>query len=321
MKNELLRFIKHNGLRFAGYFLTATFLILIPAPNIYFQQVPSGQGMAFSKNIELPPSPPYPVNQTGRVAPETTAAGVVIKDIDSGVALYSKNEKVRFSPASTTKIVTAMVALDHYKLDDVLTVKTVIGESRTMGLIAGEKITAESLLNGTLVHSANDAAYVLAENFPGGVNEFIDKMNEKVKFLHLSDTHFTNPVGFDDPKQYTTAYDLVKIAEAALTNKIFAKIVSTKSITVSDVSYTYFHELKNVNQLLGRVAGVAGVKTGFTQNAGEILVSEVKKNGRNLIFVVLKSSDRFDETAAYIDWVFGNFVWVKLPITTPNIPS
>jgi D-alanyl-D-alanine carboxypeptidase len=297
------------------------FLVLIPAPNIYFRQVPSGQGVTFSKSIELPSPPPYPVNQTGKGAPETTAVGVVIKDTDSGVVLYRKNEKMKFPPASTTKIVTAMVALDKYKLDDVLTVKTVVGESRTMGLISGEKITAESLLYGTLVHSANDAAYVLAENYPGGVDSFVGKMNEKVKSLHLLDTHFVNPVGFDDPKQYTTAADLVKLAEVALANKTFAKIVSTKSITVSDVSFTYFHDLRNVNQLLGKVAGVAGVKTGFTQNAGEVLISEVKRNDRNLIIVVLKSNDRFDETTSLMDWVFGNFVWIKLPIVTPNIPS
>lgn len=262
------------------------------------------------KKIDLPLPPPYPVNQTAELPPDLSASGILIKDLPSGVIIYAKNEKMKFLSASTTKIMTALVALDQYKLDDILTVKKVITEGKTMGLVAGEKLTMESLLYGALVHSANDAAYTLAENCPGGVEKFIEKMNQKALNLGLTGTRFTNPVGFDDVNQYTTASDLAKQAEVALGNKIFAKIVGTKGITVSDTSFTYFHDLKNVNELLGKIAGVSGVKTGFTQNAGEILVSEVKKNGKSVIFVVLKSADRFGDTTKLIDWVFTNFVWV-----------
>jgi D-alanyl-D-alanine carboxypeptidase len=205
---------------------------------------------------------------------------------------------------------TALIILDKYSLDDVFTVKSVITDGRVMNLVQGEKLTVESLLYGTLVHSANDAAYALAENYPGGVQEFVNQMNKKAKELGLNNTNFTNPVGFDDPNHYTTANDLVALSVYAFQNKTIDKIVSTKSITVSDTTYTYFHELHNVNQLLGKVAGIAGLKTGYTQNAGEVLISVVKKNGESVLFAVLKSADRFGETEKLIDWVFNNFKWL-----------
>jgi len=181
-----------------------------------------------------------------------------------------------------------------------------------MGLVNGEKISFEALLYGSLVHSANDAAYTIAENYPGGIENFVAMMNKKAASLNLTDTHFSNPIGFDDDNQYITARDLAKLTKIALQNKIFAKIVSTKSITVSDVTYTYFHPLSNVNELLGKVSGVSGVKTGFTQTAGEVLVSNVKKNDRDVLFIVLKSQDRFGESEKLINWVFENFAWKKI---------
>lgn len=295
------------------------FLFLFPAPNIYFAKAEKTSGIKIAQKIDLPPPPPYPINKEGELLPQLTAEGILIKDIQSGVILYEKNAAKRFPQASTTKIITALVTLDTFSLDDVMTVKTVISEGRVMGLVAGEKITAEALLYGALVHSANDATYTLAENYPGGVTKFVEAMNEKAKSLFLADTHFTNPIGFDDPNHYSTAVDLGKQAIAALRNKTFAKIVGTRAITVSDVTFTYFHPLTNVNELLGKISGVSGVKTGFTQTAGEILVSEVKKNGKSVLFIVLKSHDRFGETIKLIDWVFKNFVWVPFEEIIPTI--
>ena len=274
------------------------------------------------KNIE-PESvpPPIPVLVPNVLYPEISAQGILIKDLDSGVVMYAKNEKQPLSPASTTKIMTALVTLDKFNLDDVLTVNTVINNGRVMNLTHLEKLTVEALLYGTLVHSANDAAYTLAENYPGGYAAFISEMNRKAKELGLTDTYFTNPIGFDDENHYSTASDLARLASFALSNKVIAKIVGTRAITVSDISYTYFHDLKNVNILLGKIAGLSGVKTGYTENAGEILISEVRKNGHAVLFVVLKSSDRFGETVRLIDWVFNNFSWVPLSEITPSSPK
>lgn len=288
----------------------AFLLSFFPAPSVYFQKQSLDSLDINSFEIDLPEAP-LPVNISGADVPEVSAEGIVIVDLPSNIILYQKNANDRFNPASTTKIITALVALDKYGLEDILTVDRVETEGRTMKLIPGEKLTFESLLYGMLVHSANDAAYAIAENYPGGVEKFVEAMNQKAKELNLSNTHFTNPVGFDDREMYTTPSDLARLAKAALSSKLIAKIVGTKNITVSDVDYIHFHTLTNVNELLGKVAGVAGVKTGYTENGGEILVSEVKKNGHSILIVLLKSQDRFAETKLLIDWVFGNFAWKK----------
>lgn len=309
----------NNRQRPLFFILFAFLLFLFPTPNIYFQSSAVTNGIFTPQRIDLPEPPFYPLDVNKVEAPTISAAGVYIVDLPSNVVLFEKNANVRFLPASTTKIVTAIVALDYYHLDDVLTVKSVMNSGKTMGLVPNEKITAESLLYGTLIHSANDAAYSLAENYPAGIAGFVEEMNKKAVQLNLTDTHFTNPAGFDDSQNYTTPVDLARLAKVALNNKIFAKIVATRSITVSDTNYTYFHELRNVNELLGKVAGVAGVKTGFTQSAGEILVSEVKKNGQSVLFVVLKSQDRFKDTEKLIDWVFNNFTWQDITKISPTV--
>lgn len=287
-----------------------TFLLfLLPAPHVYFQSVSRSSPMLLFKNFNLGKPPLIPVNITNKKPPDLSAAGILVVDSPSNVVLYQKNASEKFLPASTTKVMTALVSLDQYSLEDILTVKTVINESRTMGLVVGEKLTFENLLYGALIHSGNDAAYVLAENYPGGVANFVAAMNKKAADLYLTNTHFANSIGFDDPQNYTTAFDLVKLSRVALTNKTFTKIVGTRSITVSDVDFTRFHELRNVNELLGKVAGVSGVKTGFTQNAGEVLLTEVRKNGKSVLIAILKSQDRFGDTEKIIEWVFENFSW------------
>ncbi|OGG02768.1 hypothetical protein A2W14_06595 [Candidatus Gottesmanbacteria bacterium RBG_16_37_8] len=311
-----LRKIKISRLiQFALFFIL---LLLFPYPNKYFQKLPISVEVKPIPEITLPPPPSLPVNVTKIDPPPLSAESIIIKDLISGVTLYAKNENRLLFPASTTKVMTALIILDKYNLDDVFTVKTVINDGRKMNLVSGEKLTVEALLYGTLVHSANDAAYTLAENYPGGLESFVKEMNNKAQSLGLENTYFTNPVGFDDPNHYTTASDLVRLAVYALKNKTIDKIVSTKAITVSDTSYTYFHDLTNVNALLGKVAGIAGLKTGFTENAGEILIATIKRNGQSVLFAVLKSSDRFGETVKLIDWVFNNFQWLPLSQITPS---
>lgn len=292
-------------------------LFLLPGQNVYERPLVFKKQAVADLPFPIPTPAPYPVNITG-LFPEITAQGVLVVDLPSGVILYQKNPNLRLSPASTTKIMTALVALEHFKLDQVLTVKTVETRGRVMGLFPQEKITAESLLYGTLVHSANDSAFCLAENFPGGEKAFVEKMNGRAKKLGLKNTHFENPVGFESPLQYSGALDLFRLTSYALQNKTFAKMVGTPSITVHDQEFKYFHFLQNVNKLLGKIPGVAGVKTGFTQDAGECLVNLAKNNGREILTVVLKSEDRFKETERLLDWVFFNHRWEEItPSTHP----
>lgn len=258
----------------------------------------------------VPPTPaPYPINATHIAPPELTAEGIIITDIPSGVALYEKNADTKFLPASTTKLMTAMVALENYQLDEEVVVKTVVTEGQVMGLVYGEIITMENLLYGILVHSANDAAYALAEHFPGGVEAYVAQMNEKARGLHLNQTHFTNPIGFDDNEHYTTPKDLASLSLAALKNPLIIKMVGVPQITVSDTTYLHFHPLKNINELLGKIPGVSGLKTGWTVHAGQSLVTTARRNGRQILIVLLKSEDRFGETEQLLEWVFTNFTW------------
>ena len=301
-------------------FVLGLLILGYPGHNVYMRntaslpEVPQDQHPA----IVLPTPAPYPVNTTGFFPGSAiTASGIVILDINSSVFLYKRNELEPLFPASTTKIMTALVAFDHFQLDDVLTVKNLPDDGQMMGLVPGEKMTFENLLYGALIHSGNDAAYVIADNYPGGVPAFVAAMNTKATELHLTGSHFTNPVGYDDPEHRMTPIDLARLASFALNNKTIAKMVSIPQITISDVTHTYFHALKNVNELLGKIPGVGGIKTGWTEQAGENLVSLVDRNNHKVIIVLLKSQDRFGETAILIDWIFGNHTW---EIITPPVP-
>lgn len=294
--------------------ILAGFFLWYPGQNRLIMMAPAAVPTSLPIPFSIPTPVPYPTNVTGAYpGTEVTAQGVVIEDVDSGVILYQRNSYEPFAPASTTKILTALVALDTYDLDDVLTVKTRMNNGQTMKLVAGERMTVENLLYGTLIQSGNDAAYALAENFPGdGVEGFVAAMNEKAKQLHLTQSRFTNPVGFDDPNHNMTPMDLARLSSIALSNKTIAKMVAIPQITISDVTHTYFHNLTNVNQLLGKIPGVGGIKTGWTEEARENLVTLVERSGRRVIVVVLKSQDRFADTTKLIEWVFANHRWEQL---------
>ncbi len=286
------------------------FMFFSPGQNIYVVSAGSNASSLPPWPAAVPTPAPYPVNITGAYpGSEITATGVVVLDINSGVYLYKRNENELLSPASTTKLLTALVSLDAYNLDDVVTVTDIANDGQVMGLVPGEKITVENLLYGALIQSGNDAAWALAANYPGGVDKFVEAMNAKARALRLTKSYFTNPVGYDDPNQKISPVDLALLGEAALNNKVIAKMVAIPAITISDVTHTYFHQLRNVNQLLGKIPGVGGIKTGWTQEAGENLITLVERNGRRVITVVLKSQDRFSDTAKLIDWVFANYQW------------
>ena len=246
--------------------------------------------------------------------PILSAQAVMAIDMASGVTLYEKNPDGQLLPASTTKIVTALVALDYYPLNQVLKVDGIKIDGQKMHLVKGEKITVENLLYGLLVYSANDAAEVLAANFPGGKDEFVYTMNKKAQELHLSKSYFTNPSGLDGDGIGTTARDLAIISQSAMKNPFFRKIVSTKETVVTSTDGKIVHKLKNVNELLGKVDGVLGVKTGWTEAARENLVSYIERDGKYVMVVVLGSQDRFGETEELIEWIFGNYEWRKIEV-------
>lgn len=267
--------------------------------------------------------PPNPVLAAESPFPVISGQGAFAVDLNSGVPLYEKNADAALLPASTTKIITALVALDSYQLDQVLTVgKGVKVDGQKMGLYSGEQMKVEDLLYGLLVYSANDAAIVLAQNYCApqntqscGYEVFVNAMNQKAAELFMTNSHFDNPVGLDGTNQRSTAKDLVRASEVAMRNPQFAKMVGTKQITVTDVTGKSVYNLRNINTLLGSVPGVTGVKTGWTENARENLVTYVERDGHRVIIAVLGSQDRFGETKELTDWIFSNYQWqsVTLP--------
>ncbi|MDD5605741.1 MAG: D-alanyl-D-alanine carboxypeptidase [Patescibacteria group bacterium] len=246
-----------------------------------------------------------------------SAQSAIISDYDSGKILLSKNATAKLPMASITKIMTAVVALEVYgdRLDTVVTVpaKALEGKNGSkMYLYADEKIAVLNLLKGLLIQSANDAARTFSYVTTGDPNQFVQLMNAKATALGLTDTHFANADGFDHENHYSTALDIAKLTQVAMSNPVFAEIVATPGATVWDVTGKFKHNLTTTNQLLKQYDNVVGVKTGTTEEAGESLVAAaVGSAGQKVIVVLLDSPDRFSEASKALDWALKSFTWVE----------
>lgn len=250
-----------------------------------------------------------PPKNLGVLPPLLSATSALALDLDSGFLFFVKDPDKRVPIASTTKLMTALVAVDYFQSTQVLSVPdTSLVSGSTMGLKSGEELTFRSLLYGMLLNSGNDAAYVIAANFPGGVIAFVEVMNTRAKALGLSNTHFENPAGFDSPNHFSSASDLSKIAVVVAQNPLLARAVATREVTVSSVDQGIIHPLKNLNKLLG-LPGVLGMKTGTTPAGRENLVGLVENDGHKILTVILGSDDRFGETEKLLEWVASNFAW------------
>lgn len=285
-------------------------IFMYPGHNA-FQTLMIKPGPVRSYKLPNPELLPYPQSD-GVAVPYTSARAVVIQDAVGKHMIYSKSPDTTLLPASITKIMTALVSLDQWS--DLETVIEVKNEDRAIGqtieLVRGEKMTLKNMFYGLLVHSGNDAALALADNYPGGYTAFVKAMNAKAKTLHLDHTTFKNPSGVEQYGHITTARDLAVLAAYALQNPLINEIVQTKSITVTDVTGEHLHKLDTTNQLLGQVEGLKGLKTGWTENAGECLVSYVERGERKIIIVVLGSLDRFGDTTRLVNWVYDHHNWI-----------
>ena len=240
----------------------------------------------------------------------------VVYDRTSGKVLWGKNENKRTAMASTTKIMTCIVVIENCEdLNKEVTISKKAGATggSRLELKANDKITIKDLLYGLMLRSGNDSAVALAESIGGSVENFANLMNDKAKVLGLNDSHFCTPHGLDNPEHYTTAYELAKLADYALENELFAKIVNTKTYTI------YINKkpkiIANTNELLGYIEGVNGVKTGFTNNAGRCLVSSVSRNEFNIITVVLQADTkkiRTSDSIKLINYVYSNYSLINL---------
>ena len=284
--------------------------ILYPGHNA-LQTIVIRSGQVRTYSIPTPMQSLYPQSD-GVVIPQLSAKGVVVQDAVSKAIMFSRNEDKQLTPASITKVMTALVALDYWSdLDTIIEVKNedrAIGQ--TIDLVRGEQITVKNILYGLLVHSGNDAALAIADNYPGGYTSFVAAMNKKAKDMHLDKTTFKNPSGIDQYGHFTTARDLAILAATALQNPVIAEMAQTKRVVVTDITGTIVHDLITTNTLLGEIPGLKGLKTGWTTNAGECLISYVDRDGHKVVFVVLGSLDRFSDSTKLINWAYDHHEWI-----------
>ena len=233
----------------------------------------------------------------------------------NAIALDSKTKQVLFEQnadeivpmASTTKILTALIAISQGNLDREVTISKNASSIRgsKVGYIAGEKIKLIELLYGLMYKSGNVAAIAIAEDIGGSIEGFAKIMNEYARSLGLINSHFESPHGLDSPKHYTCAYDLALLTCKAMENDLFCQICGTKSITRDTSNFT--RDYNNINKILYKIPEANGVKTGYTGQAGKCLVSSVKHEGRNIIIVVLNCSDRWNVTEKIYKYVADNY--------------
>jgi len=242
--------------------------------------------------------------------PQISAQAAIIMDSDSKIVLYYKNQDSQFPMASSTKIMTALVSLAHYNLNDVLIDKTYPVAGSIAGLTLNEQMTFKNALYGLLLPSGNDVAIMLAQNYPGGMDAFIEKMNDTAKELHMDNTVYTDVDGLS-VDNVSTPYDMALLSSVAMANPVFSQVVGTKNTTITDVTGKDKHILKNLNKLLG-TSGVNGIKTGFTDEAEGVLVTSKVEKGHTFIIVVLKSQDRFLDTEKLINLINNNVTFVHL---------
>ncbi len=296
-----------------GFYLFLTFFWLLYPGHHPLLKKASLNYSAFSQNqtIKFKPEPiPQLINPINE--PLILAKSYLVIDLSSFTPIISYRPTKKMYPASLVKLATAIVSYEHYPLEKNLIVNKVINEELKMGLIKNEKISALNLLYGILVYSANDAAYTLAENYPGGVKNFVLTMNHLAARLKMNNTRFANPIGFDAANQYTTALDLALLSREFINHQVLLNIASTKSITVADANFEHFHYLNSINELLGEIPHLGGLKTGTTDNAGQNLISFYRLNQKPLLLIVLKSEDRFVDTRTLIDYLNSNLIFREI---------
>ena len=257
---------------------------------------------------------PAYANETTSFPPSLSAQSALLMEAESGSIVYEKNAHTRLPMASTTKMMTALVALDLAAPDTVIAVdgRAVGIEGSSIYLCEGEKLTLEELLYALMLESANDAAVAIAIGLCGSEDAFVDAMNRKATSLGLSNTHFSNPHGLDAEAHYTTAYELAVIARAALQNSLLKTIVSTRKTTIPHQNTDGVRLLVNHNKMLRLYDGCIGLKTGYTQKSGRCLVSAAQRDGVTMIAVTLNSPDDWNDHTKLLDLGFSNYRNIEL---------
>ncbi len=269
--------------------------------------------MASQNLSELVSTNPIPTKTPQFISPIIEASSSISIDMKTGAILYEKSAHERRPIASITKLMTALIILEENKLNETVKVShlSAITEGSNMFLRENEEISLENLMYGLMINSANDAAVALAEHNAESVDKFVEKMNKKALKLGLVNTHFSNPIGLDHPDNYSSAYDIAKLAKHVYENKFIQHAATVKTMEVKSTDNELIHKLESTNILLENdFLRIKGLKTGRTDGAGLCMVGVAEnKNDNEIITVVLNSPDRFKETKVLTDWTFRAYNW------------
>jgi D-alanyl-D-alanine carboxypeptidase (penicillin-binding protein 5/6) len=256
---------------------------------------------------DVPPLPLF--GAFAGAPPQVSAQSWILYDDTFGEVLAEESADLARPMASTTKIMTALVALENGNLDQPITITqdaVDVGEAE-VGLVAGETLTLRQLLTAMLVRSGNDTAVAIAQGIGGTVAAFVQMMNDKAREMGLENTHFANPHGLDEDGHYTSARDLLEMARAAMADPVFATAVRTQTVRLPDTPDGTLRVVRTTNMLLSSYPGAIGVKTGYTGLAGHVLVAAAEREGRRLYAVVMGSTDAFTDATALLDYGFAEF--------------
>jgi D-alanyl-D-alanine carboxypeptidase (penicillin-binding protein 5/6) len=240
---------------------------------------------------------------------DVSAKSAVVMDAGTGRVLFQKNAHEKMPMASTTKVMTALVAIENGNLSDVVTVGPNASgvEGSSIWLSVGETMTLSDMLFGLMLASGNDAAVAIAEHVGGSVDAFVDMMNQKAQEIGAYNTHFANPNGLPADNHYTTAYDLGLISCCAMNNDMFRELVKTQYKTLPWEGHEWDRVVKNKNKILWNYEGGNGVKTGYTDAAGRCLSAAAEREGMQLVAVVLSAPDMFNDCMALMDYGFEQY--------------
>ena len=246
-----------------------------------------------------------------------TAQSAILIEASTGRVIWEKDADVRHYPASMTKIMTGILALEKLppKADVVISPNAAATEDCPLEIVAGECLSADNIITGMLMESDNGAAVAIAEAVDGSVSQFVQRMNERAQAIGMSNTHFVNPNGLTEANHYSTARDMAKLARFAMNNKKFREIVSTKNQVIHwEVPARQQKLAENTNKLLANYNGMNGIKTGWTEAAGGCLAASARRNGVELIAIVMQTpgpDDRFADARKLLDYGFKQVKMVK----------
>lgn len=270
----------------------------------------AGSFQFFPKEISYKKELPILINSAS--LPVVTSRAYVVADKKTGKILQSYDATQKLPPASTAKLMTALVALDIYNLDEIVTVPEICTtiESTKVWLPVDGRFAIKDLIYSMLIGSAGDSACVLSvSKIP--YENFVSLMNRKAALIGLTDTHFSNPIGLDDEdgQNYSTPKDLLTLSEVVMKNPVISDAVKTAKFDLESVDKKFIVAVYSTNQLLYEIPNTLGIKTGTTESAGEVFIYDYADEEKDLIIVVMGSRDRFTDTKNLLSWVLRSYSW------------